>query len=150
MWADELSPTSVKFYIVVAADFVVYGKRGKQTDQDQDVTEWFMLTGEGVLLFGRDSFEIYDIEVYEEKQYRLKPLNDLLVPELSKNDIENYANSVIEKYYPELLQTHQKADLGYPASKLGLGIYDSFKLSKDSSVIGQCFFKDGITTLYSS
>lgn len=73
-----------QFYIVVAADFVVYGKRGKQTDQDQDVTEWFMLTGEGDLLFGRDSFEIYDIEVYEEKQYRLKPLNDLLVPELSK------------------------------------------------------------------
>lgn len=150
VWADELSPTSVKFYIVVAADFVVYGKRGKQTDQDQDVTEWFMLTGEGDLLLGRDSFEIYAIEVYEEKQYRLKPLDDLLVPELSKNDIENCANSVIEKYYPELLQTPQKADLGYLASKLGLGIYDSFKLSKDSSVIGQCFFKDGITTLYDS
>lgn len=148
VWVDDLSQTSVKYYIVVEAYFTVYGKKGKQTDQDQDVTEWFMLTGEGDLLFGDNSFEIYAIEVYSEKQDRLKPLNDLLIPQLTNEDLEGKATSIIEKYYPELLQTPQKADLKHFASQLDLKINGSYKLSNDNTVIGQCFFKEGIATVY--
>lgn len=148
VWVDDLSQNSIKYYIVVAADFVVYGRKGKQTDQDQCVTQWFMLTGEGDLSAGDSGFEINDIEVYSGKQDRLKPLNDLLIPQLSNEDLENEATRVISLYYPELLQSPQKADLSHLASQLDLKINGSYKLSTDNTVIGQCFFKDAKSSVY--
>lgn len=73
------------------------------------------------------------------------PLSEYLVPVLNTSDIEEEANELLRKYYPEALLEPVAIDAERLAERMGLTVVDASLVSaSDDLLMGQSIFYDGL------
>lgn len=78
--------------------------------------------------------------IYKQKTLP-QPMSEYLVPYIRKEELEEYATSIINEYYPEAIRNAVPVSGTQLASRLGLKI-EYHRLSEDHSIMGQLFFED--------
>lgn len=88
------------------------------------------------------SFHLDDIsfDTYKNIQYG-RPLDDYLVPVISREKYDHVAESYLEMYYPEVLNEGMALDPHVLANRLGLVIKE-LPLGKANKIRGQVYFRD--------
>lgn len=61
-----------------------------------------------------------------------------MVPIIKKEDYDTYATEILEKYYPEALNSAIRVDAEALAKRMKLTIVEA-NITNDRSVFGQCF-----------
>lgn len=99
--------------------------------------------------------EIYDVSEYNGKNRVENPLDDSLVPYISKEKLEEVATTFLKKYYPEALkitfrgQQPVMVDSRVLTERLGLTIKTQ-RIKEDASIFGQLYFIDAEVDMYDS
>lgn len=150
VWIDNNKESSLNFDIAVEVDAEVEGVYGKHHDHDCFNSHfWLLINCKGDLKNKLNDFKIVGIYEYDGKSKPKKPLSGDLVPIIKKEDYDTYATEILEKYYPEALNSAIRVDAEVLAKRMKLTIVEA-NITNDKSVFGQCFFNDTIEELYDS
>ena len=102
----------------------------------------------GVYVSGGRSDFLLDAELYNEQYIRLcHPLDEYLVPILSKKDFEIIADEIVDKFYPYKANYPCRVNTTAIAKAMGLEI-KYVRLSKNSSVRSKLILEKRDTTVY--
>jgi len=146
VWVDDQPDMQIKFDVAVSVDFVV-NEANHHYDDYEEETAWLMVRCKGDLAQELRDFEIYDVSEYTGKNKAKKPMDDDIVPVISKDNLDSIAEKFLKKYYPKALLEPINVSPTELAKSLGLSIKKG-KISADSSVFGRCYFQACETTLY--
>lgn len=130
--ADAVIPVHIKVSV------------GEGTSEISDTLEqWYrfrsiITTRERGMVLEDDSISIYDKKDASPGQ----PLTEYLLPVLSAADMEDEANDILCRYYPEALVSGNRIDARLLAYRLGLSVLE-VPLEKESNLMGKAVFCTG-------
>src|SRR5690606_25826283 len=105
---------------------------------------WVMVSCKGSLDKKLSDFQIIGVDEFNKSSPK-KPLTGDLVPYITKQEYEHYANEILEKYYypyyPEAKHSPEKINTDELANRMGLTVINT-SISKNKSIFGQIFFAD--------
>jgi len=148
VWAIDGPGMEIKFDVLIRIELTIYEGDYHYDNSDSEVP-MIIAHCEGDLDKNLEDFRITSVEPYS-GCYRKKEQNELddsLVLVMGKDDLDRYAESFLQQYYPEALLKPCKIDPIKLASNLGLTIIES-KITADGSIFGRCFFQDCDTEIY--
>ncbi len=139
----------ILFDVVVSAEIEVAEtvRRNREID---GVEQWFRISCFAELDDGIKGFSISDIHIYN--KYRSSKENNLseyLVPIISKEQLDDVAESFLRKYYPEALIEPMPVPTRQIAERMGLDIQE-VHITKTCTVFGQIYFSDCEIQYYDS
>ena len=152
VFVNDLPDTRISFDVGLSLDLNVFEKTYGSYSQD-DCTAWVRITCEGDLSKALDDFEILEIVPYEVYGNTPKSLSDTLIPYIREDKLDQIAEELLEKYYPEALV---ESPVGKPpilvdpmvlASRIGLSVINR-RIREDASIFGQLFFSDADAQFY--
>jgi len=146
--AEDNDPVGmrIEFYPIVIATIEITGKT--KYDVESDTKEiWLRLHCTGDLSKGLRDFRITNIEELTGQRRRTVPVSDGLIPYIKPQDLDKHATTILETFYPEVLQTPQRVDAAVLAERMGLSI-ERRSISEDMSIFGQIYFYECETELY--
>lgn len=151
VWIDSKENTDIQFDLAVEVEVTAEGVSGKHHDRDQySARVWVTVACTGSLARKLSDFKIEDVFEFNKSKPR-KPLSGDFVPFMSKNQYDEYANEILEKFYfkdiPEANSTPLAINADLLASNMGLTIINT-SITKDRSIFGQIFFDDAEVDLY--
>lgn len=148
VWIDDKEAMRIDFDIAISVDINVTARYGKHRDIDEfsarDV--WVMLYCTGDLGKKLKDFKIIGVEEFNKSKPK-KPLTGDMVPIIPASEYGKYANEILEKYYPEVLQLPMPVDVDELAKRMGLTVYNK-SITEDRSLFGQIFFNETVVELY--
>ena len=148
VWAIDKPGMQIKFDVLIRIELTIYEGDYHYDNSDSEVP-MIIAHCEGDLDKNLEDFRITSVEPYS-GCYRKKEQNELddsLVLVMGKDDLDRYAESFLQQYYPEALLKPCKIDPIKLAANLGLTIIKS-KITADGSIFGRCFFEDCVTEIY--
>lgn len=136
----------VEFDAVIEAGFS-YQTKCCGDFKDNYGTQWFGMHCKMRVTDKIEEFYISNLEIYT--SIRKQQLNNAVtmnfIPVIGKSDLENEAESFLQKWCPEALRTPMPVPIRkIVEEKMGLPIIIDKTLSKDLSVFGQICFADGM------
>lgn len=145
---DAKDDNKIEFDIVVIPELDCSIKNIKNNDYDRElVTDiWLSITCSGDISKELKDFRIIEINEYSQQKPQ-KPLADNLVPIIPKTEYEKYAIEMLEKFYPECLESPQAVNAEELAKRMNLQVIKR-SIKEDRGVFGQIFFKDTEVDLY--
>lgn len=153
IWIDSKEDSKIDFDIAVEVTASVEGISGKYRDRDSYSSRfWVMVSCTGSLEKMLKDFYIIGVDKYS-KTLPKKPLSGDLVPYISKNKYDDYANEILEKLYfphhPEAKKNPVSINVDELARRMGLSVINT-SISENRSIFGQIFFADTEVVLYNS
>lgn len=140
VWINEKGDTSIDFDIVLEVDMDCTGVCGKRHDhEDCSANMWILVSCTGDLKKKLEDFKIKSIEEYNDKTLMDSPLTGDFLPPMKKENYDDYARIILEKFYPEALTKPMEIDADLLAEKMGLKLVRT-NITNDHSVFGQIFF----------
>ena len=141
VWIDEKGVSEINFDVILEVDLDCTGVCGKRHDhEDCSARIWFIVSCTGDLKNKLSDFKIKNIEEYNGDKTKLEsPLTGDFVPLMNKDNYDEYANKILEKYYPEALKTPMAIDVDLLAERMGLKVVRA-KIDENSLIFGQIYF----------
>lgn len=139
--------TGVLFDIIVEAEIEVYEttRRGQEADED---SQWFRISCSADLDDGLHNFQINGVSVYNQnRKHRKDALSESLVPIIYNYMLEDKAGDILQRYYPEALDSPMPLPVETVAERMGLSV-QSAHLSKNNTIFGIMCFDDCSIKLY--
>lgn len=148
VWIEDKEGTLIDFDVTISVDVNFTASYGKYRDRDSDNANniWINVLCSGDLNNKFEKFRIIGVEEYVKSKPK-KPLSGDFVPIISKKQYNDYAEDILEKYYPEALLKPMKIDPYILAKNMGLKTCET-KITEDGSIFGLLFFADSQATLY--
>ena len=146
---SDLPGSTIEFDVVMDATLIVYDEDHYHNDESEATHQWFMLRCRGSLDCKLNDLEIYDINVYNSRNRRNRPMSNALVPIIYKDDLEKEAEAFLRKYYKEALLQPMWVDPIELARRMNLTVLQH-RISEDMTVFGQIYFRETEATLYDS
>lgn len=106
----------------------------------RQVEHYFFLVCFGDLAQNFQTFEVQKVYAGYLKPKSYFELSNNLIPILKKEELDDYATSIVENVYPEALEEPQPIDEMEFAKRIGLSIV--YKDFEDDDVLGQIHFED--------
>lgn len=144
---DKGTYLDITVLVVPNLSFSTYDYRNSDWQADSVYDIWVSVKCKASLERELRDFKIQDISIYEGKVPNSHPLDGDLVPYITKDKFESYAEELLQKFYPEAFNTPIQIDVNKLASKMGLTV-TKHKITKDGSIFGQLYFKDAVVELY--
>jgi len=143
---DDRPGTRIAFDVLVEAQFEI-SERDRNYDRYDDKTTWFKVSCEGDLAKSLNDLAIIGICEYSFKDRRGNPMDDSLVPVISREQLDEIAMNFLRRYYPEALKEPTYLDPTILATRMGLKITPTH-ITDDFSVFGQIHFAAGESQYY--
>lgn len=143
---NDLPDMKIEFDVAVEAELEAR-ESDYHYDESESCKQWFMLKCFGDLDCNLDDFSISSVTEYTSKNKQPKPMSDSLVPIINREQLESVATDILQRNYPEALQTPIAVEPQKLAEKMGLEI-KMREITKDFSVFGQIYFNDCDTEFY--
>ncbi len=145
---DAKADSRIDFDIVVVPELDCSIKNSRNNDYDRELVNdiWLSISCSGDIAKELKDFRIIEVNEYSPSKPQ-KPLADDLVPIISKADYEKYATEMLEKFYPESLESPQVINAEELAQRMNLQVIKR-AIKEDRSVFGQIFFKDTEVEIY--
>jgi len=138
---DNLPGDNISFQILVKSCFWATGKSSSNDDDEEEISQWFTINCKGDISKNLKDFAVLDISIYDEKLSLANPLSDNLVPIIYKEELDEFANSFLKKYYPEALTNPIPINPKKIVDIMGLKV-KQHTLSIDCTVFGTILFDD--------
>lgn len=94
-------------------------------------------------------FFVSNVDLFNKDTKQTKPLDEYMVPCISRSEYENYANEILSKYYPEAAKGDGQIEPRVIARRMGFAIIER-SIRKDRSIFGQIYFDECTTALFDS
>ena len=131
----------ILFDVVVSAEIEVAEtvRRNREID---GVEQWFRISCFAELDDGLKQFYISGIHIYNKYQnVKKNNRSEYLVPIICKEQLDDVAETFLEKYYPEALVEPRAVPTREVAKRMGLEIQEAH-ITKNCTVFGQIYFSD--------
>lgn len=116
-----------------------------------DISQWLDISCDAVITDKLDALEVVSVSRYtgnhvhkEDGQVTSKNI----VPIIYGKDLEDEATAFLEQFYPQALITPMAVPIAEIASKMGLEIFQGYRISDDFSIFGQICFSAGEVEVY--
>lgn len=144
---EDMPGQGIKFYVFLELD-VETREASSRYDDYEEQNPWILLTCEGDI--GDEELEnvkILGVEDYSTKPKPNNPMDDELVPVISRNDLEREAEDFLRKYYPKALLEPIPIEPDILCETMGLSVKRA-RVSEDGNVFGRIYFYDGTAEIY--
>lgn len=147
VWVNDLQDMEVEFVITLEAQVNISVSRSHWDDYDE-CYPWIQLKGNGDLDKDLNDFAITGVRLAEKSREIPSPLDDSLVPYMSKEKYEDEVRGFLKRnHYSEMILEPQAIDPLELAKRMGLTVLKR-RISKDYSIFGQIFFAECDTEFY--
>lgn len=146
IWCSDMPGMKVKFDVAFSISLIVHEGNHRYDDYEECYV-WLLSECEGDIDKNLDDFHINATYVYSGKNRERMPLDDSLIPIISKEQLDTVAEDILQKYYPSILETPMYLDPLNLANILGLKVQNC-TITDDGSIFGRCFFETTDTTLF--
>lgn len=117
-------------------------------DDMRSTYKWYTVKGTGSLDNLLEDFSITNVVPYlKGKRHSARALKDTFVPDIKKENLDNVAEQILKKYYPEALKQPMPIDTDILLKRIGLSKIER-RISKDASVFGRIYFEDAESAFY--
>ena len=138
---------SLLFDVIVSAEIQIAEtvKRNRETD---GLIQWFRVSCAAYLEDGLQDFCVTDVSIYmKEKEHKQNRLSEYLVPVISKEELDQVAETFLKRYYPEALENPMKVPARKIAKRMGLRVHQ-VHLTQFGTIFGQIYFSDSRIKYY--
>lgn len=146
IYSSMLANNRLEMEIVLIA-FVEVSEYYKGELEVDDKSIWLSVIADLVLDNGIKSFQIKSVDLKEQNRRCSQSLSRSGVPHIKKVDLDDLAQTFLEKYYPQALKSPTKVDVLEVVSAMKLSIIET-RLSSDFSIFGKMVFKDTVIDTY--
>ncbi len=138
----------IRFDVIVVAEIEIAEtvRRNRETDSTE---QWFKISCSAKLDDGLKDFSVLDISVYSYRSFKAVNVSEYLVPIISKEQLDDVAETFLEKYFPEALTQPMAVTPNVVAERMGLDIQE-VHITKTCTVFGQVYFSDCEIQYYDS
>lgn len=143
---DNLPDMAIAFDVILEVEIEV-SECDRHNDYSDQCYPWLMLHCRGDLDCNLDDFTVCSISSFNKKRKLEVPMDDALVPYITKDKLEEAATDFLKRNYPEALRSPISVDPTELAKRMGLTI-EPKHITSDFSVFGQIFFCDCDTEYY--
>lgn len=144
---NDLPEMRIEFIVTLEAQVNLYVS-GNHWDDFDECYPWIQIKCCGDLEQNLDDFQIIGIRLADKTKGAPRPMDDSLVPYLSKEHYEDEVREFLRRnHYSELLLEPQAIDPIKLAEKMGLKVI-SRNISNDYSIFGEIFFVGADTEFY--
>ncbi len=146
VWVEDLPGMRIQFDVALSIWYEI-AEGNYHYDDSEDRVVWIMARCKGDLDVGLDDFEIYDVSAYNGKNRAKSPMDDSLVPVMSKDDLEKVAEQFLRDHYKKALLEPMWVNPTELAESMGLNVR-FVNITKDGSVFGRSYFHPRETELF--
>ena len=145
---ERLDNTHIRFYVKARPEIYFTEVIGKYHDHEDGGRNdlYFTIICEAKIDKIFTDFKIIEV-THDYLPLPKHSMNGSLVPIISAKEYEDYADEIIEQYYPEALTTKEKVDPKKLAERLGFTIIER-RISRDKSIFGQIYYKKSVVELF--
>lgn len=149
-WIDSKDDSRIEFDLHVNPDISYVEVSGRHRDREASGTRlWLTLSCKAKVEDEIKGFFITNVDLFNKDTKQTKPLDEYMVPCISRSEYEKYANEMLGKYYPEAAKGDGPIDPHIIARRMGFTIIER-SIRKDKSIFGQIYFDECTTTLFNS
>lgn len=146
VWVHDLPDMNIQFDVALSIDILIHEDDYHYDDYDEKKI-WIMVRCCGDLEQDLNDFRIFECCEYNGKNVSKNPMDDALVPVMSKNQLDDIAEQFLCDHFKKALLEPMWVDPKELAEGMGLTIrYEN--ITKDGSIFGRSFFYDCETELY--
>ena len=150
VWIDSKDDSRIEFDLHVNTDISYVEVSGKHRDREASGTRlWLTLSCKAKVEDEIKGFFITNVDLFNKDTKQTKPLDEYMVPCISRSEYEKYANEILSKYYPEADKGDGPIDPRVIARRMGFTIIER-SIRKDRGIFGQIYFDECTTTLFNS
>lgn len=146
VWVNDLPEMKIQFDVAISVTFEI-PEADHHYDDSEEKKIWIMVRCRGDLDCNLQDFEIFDVSSYNGKNLVKNPMDDALVPVITKNNLDDVAEEFLRRHYPKALLEPTYLHSHELAKEMGLTI-KMVHITKDGSIFGRSFFYDCETELY--
>lgn len=143
---EDMPGQRIKFYVFLELD-VETREASSRYDDFEEQNPWLLLTCEGDIGEELENVQILSVEDYSTKPKPDNPMDDELVPVISRNDLEKEAEDFLRRYYPKALLEPVSIEPDKLCETMGLSVKRA-RISEDGNIFGRIYFYDGIAELF--
>lgn len=134
-------PSMMIAFDVIAEIEVEVSECNRHDDYSDSCYPWLLIQCCGDLECNLNDFSITGISSFNKKRKLAAPMDDALVPYITKDKLDEAATAFLKRNYPEAISAPIAVDPTELAKRMGLNVQPK-RLSADCSVFGQIFFCD--------
>jgi DNA-binding XRE family transcriptional regulator len=137
----------IQFDVILSAEIEIAEtvKRNRETD---GLEQWFRISCAAILEDGLQDFGVIDVSIYmKQKEKKENRLSEYLVPIISKEKLDQVAETFLKKYYPEALDKPVKVPARRIAKRMGLKVHE-VHITQLGTIFGQIYFSDSRIKYY--
>jgi hypothetical protein len=143
---EDMPGCRIKFYVFLELE--VYTFEGDyHYDDYEDQNPWLLFTCEGDIDDELENITFLDVEDYTTKPKQFQPMDDALVPIISRAKLDTEAENFLRKYYPKALLEPISIEPDKLCEAMGLAVRQA-RISADGNVFGRIYFYDGTADIY--
>lgn len=143
---EDMPGQRIKFYVFLELD-VETREASSRYDDFEEQNPWLLLTCEGDIGEELENVQILSVEDYSTKPKPDNPMDDELVPVISRNDLEKEAEDFLRRYYPKALLEPVSIEPDKLCETMGLSVKRA-RISEDGNIFGRIYFYDGTAELF--
>ena len=143
---DNLPDMAIAFDVILEVEVEV-SECNRYNDYSDQCYPWLMLHCKGDLDCNLDDFSVISVSSFNKKRKLKSPLDDALVPYITKDKLDEAATAFLQRNYPEALRSPIAVEPTELVKRMGLSL-EPKHITSDFSVFGQIFFCDCDTEYY--
>lgn len=141
--------SDIKFYVAILAYVEITGKTSNYKNKDYDVDRaetWLSIEWSATLDNGLKNLKMLGYHDYSKKRYNEeKTLSKYLLPYVSTENLDKFAEKFLKKYYSEALEKPMPLPVFEIISKMGLNVLYG---PMPDSIFGRTYFRDAQERVY--
>lgn len=148
VYIDPCDGDAIEFDVIFNPTFDCYCEYGRHHDYEtEEVSDiWLAIPGNGTLSKGLTDLRFEWCKQYDKSKPK-KPLEGNCIPLINRNQYDDRASEILNKYYPEYAHSSKPIDMNLLAERMGLTVlYHS--ISADGKSFGRVIFEDAECELY--
>ena len=146
VWVEDRPEMQIQFDVAISVELTVPEDDHHYDDYEEE-TIWLMVRCEGDLDKDLEDFNIFEVSSYNGKNRKKNPLDDSLVPVISREQLEKIAEGFLRRHYKKALLEPCWVDPIELAEGMGLTIRRQ-RITKDGSVFGRSYFRECESEIY--
>ncbi len=144
-----INSSDIKFYVAILAYVEITGKTSNYKNKDYDVDRaetWLSIEWSATLDNGLKNLKMLGYHDYSKKRYNEeKTLSKYLLPYVSTENLDKFAEKFFKKYYSEALEKPMPLPVFEIISKMGLNVLYG---PMPDSIFGRTYFRDAQERVY--